>query len=87
MRVRTTPNHFAYVKISEGCDYPCTFCIIPKMRGLLKSRTVDSIVAEAGQLGADWQLNDTWVLNLDGEEVGRKEFSLQGIRQASATTR
>lgn len=51
-RIQTTLSHTAYLKIAEGCNHKCTFCIIPKMRGVLKSRTVDSIVAEAGQLGA-----------------------------------
>jgi ribosomal protein S12 methylthiotransferase len=49
-RVQTTLSHTAYVKIAEGCNHLCTFCIIPKMRGRLKSRTPDSIVAEAQQL-------------------------------------
>lgn len=49
-RIQTTPSHTAYLKIAEGCNHKCTFCIIPKMRGLLKSRTVTSIVAEAEQL-------------------------------------
>lgn len=49
-RVVTTPSHYAYLKISEGCDYPCTFCIIPKIRGRYRSRTPDSIVAEAESL-------------------------------------
>jgi ribosomal protein S12 methylthiotransferase len=51
-RIQTTLPHTAYLKIAEGCNHKCTFCIIPKMRGLLKSRTVASIVAEAEQLGA-----------------------------------
>ncbi|ETW93659.1 MAG: hypothetical protein ETSY1_38275 [Candidatus Entotheonella factor] len=51
-RIQTTLSHTAYLKIAEGCNHKCTFCIIPKMRGLLKSRTVASIVAEAEQLGA-----------------------------------
>ncbi|HET9402425.1 MAG TPA: hypothetical protein VFO34_15880, partial [Candidatus Acidoferrales bacterium] len=37
-RVRTTPGHTAYIKIAEGCDHPCTFCIIPKLRGGFRSR-------------------------------------------------
>jgi ribosomal protein S12 methylthiotransferase len=47
-----TPGHYAYVKIAEGCDYKCAFCIIPKMRGHYRSRTVESIVQEARQLAA-----------------------------------
>lgn len=45
-RVMLTPTHTAYVKVSEGCSRTCTFCIIPKMRGIMKSRTIDSIVGE-----------------------------------------
>ena len=47
-----TPGHYAYLKIAEGCDYKCAFCIIPKMRGHYRSRTTDSIVQEARQLAA-----------------------------------
>ena len=49
-RFRLTPNHFAYIKIAEGCNHPCTFCIIPQIRGRHRSRTVESVVAEARQL-------------------------------------
>ena len=42
-----TPNHYAYIKIAEGCDNGCTFCSIPLMRGLQKSRTISDIMAEA----------------------------------------
>ncbi len=51
-RKRVTPDHYAYVKIAEGCDYKCAFCIIPKMRGHYRSRPIDSIVKEAHQLAA-----------------------------------
>jgi ribosomal protein S12 methylthiotransferase len=47
-----TPGHYAYVKIAEGCDYKCAFCVIPKMRGHYRSRPVESVVAEARQLAA-----------------------------------
>ena len=47
-----TPGHYAYLKIAEGCDYKCAFCIIPKMRGHYRSRTVESVVQEARQLAA-----------------------------------
>ncbi|MDI1248872.1 MAG: 30S ribosomal protein S12 methylthiotransferase RimO [Lacunisphaera sp.] len=49
-RFRLTPAHFAYVKIAEGCNHPCTFCIIPQIRGRHRSRTVDSVVQEARRL-------------------------------------
>src|SRR5271170_3406664 len=49
-RFRLTPAHYAYVKIAEGCNHPCTFCIIPQIRGRHRSRTVSSVVAEARQL-------------------------------------
>ncbi len=51
-RKRVTPGHYAYIKIAEGCDYKCAFCIIPKMRGHYRSRSVESIVLEARQLAA-----------------------------------
>jgi ribosomal protein S12 methylthiotransferase len=45
-RFRLTPAHFAYVKIAEGCNHPCSFCVIPQMRGRHRSRTPQSVVAE-----------------------------------------
>jgi ribosomal protein S12 methylthiotransferase len=51
-RVFATPRHFAYVKIAEGCDYKCSFCIIPQLRGHYRSRPVDQIVTEARALAA-----------------------------------
>jgi ribosomal protein S12 methylthiotransferase len=52
-RFRLTPRHFAYVKIAEGCNHPCSFCIIPRMRGTHRSRQPGDIVAEARALLAD----------------------------------
>jgi len=52
-RRRATPGHYAYVKIAEGCDYKCAFCIIPKMRGHYRSRPVDSVVREARRLAGE----------------------------------
>lgn len=51
-RVLATPRHYAYIKIAEGCDHPCTFCIIPQFRGAFRSRNPDSVVAEASGLFA-----------------------------------
>lgn len=52
-RFRLTPRHFAYVKIAEGCNHPCSFCIIPRMRGSHRSRALADIVEEAKRLLAD----------------------------------
>ncbi len=52
-RFRLTPKHFAYVKIAEGCNHPCSFCIIPRMRGTHRSRQQTDIVKEAKALIAD----------------------------------
>jgi ribosomal protein S12 methylthiotransferase len=49
-RVLATPRHMAYIKIAEGCDHPCTFCIIPQLRGKFRSRRFESVVAEAERL-------------------------------------
>ncbi len=51
-RLLTTPGHYAYVKVAEGCDYTCAFCIIPTLRGSYRSRTAESIVREARALAA-----------------------------------
>ena len=51
-RLVTTPRATAYLKIAEGCDHPCTFCIIPKLRGVFRSRSEESILAEARALAA-----------------------------------
>lgn len=52
-RFRLTPKHFAYVKIAEGCNHPCSFCIIPRMRGSHRSRHQHDVVAEAKALVAE----------------------------------
>jgi ribosomal protein S12 methylthiotransferase len=49
-RVLATPRHFAYIKIAEGCDHPCTFCVIPQYRGRFRSRRFESVVSEAQRL-------------------------------------
>ena len=52
-RLRVTPRHFAYLKISEGCDRLCTFCAIPKMRGKHATKPIEEVVAEARQLAQE----------------------------------
>jgi len=49
-RILATPRHMAYIKIAEGCDHPCTFCIIPQLRGQFRSRRFESVIAEAERL-------------------------------------
>jgi ribosomal protein S12 methylthiotransferase len=51
-RVLATPRHFAYIKIAEGCDHPCSFCVIPQYRGNFRSRRFESVISEATRLFA-----------------------------------
>jgi ribosomal protein S12 methylthiotransferase len=66
-RVRIGATHSAYVKIAEGCDRPCSFCIIPKLRGPQRSRPIDDIVAEARALAEAGALE----LNLIAQDLTR----------------
>jgi ribosomal protein S12 methylthiotransferase len=52
-RMRVTPRHMAYLKISEGCDRTCTFCAIPKMRGKHATKPIEEVIREARELAAD----------------------------------
>src|SRR5574340_604577 len=51
-RILSTPSYSAYIKIAEGCDHPCSFCVIPQMRGRFRSRRFESVVREAENLAA-----------------------------------
>jgi ribosomal protein S12 methylthiotransferase len=64
-RILTTPKHAAYIKIAEGCDHPCTFCIIPQLRGKFRSRRFESVVREAENLAA----NGTREITLIGQDT------------------
>ncbi len=64
-RHRLTPRHFAYVKISEGCDHACTFCSIPRFRGPHRSRSMEDLVEEAGRLASEGVVE----LNLIGQDT------------------
>jgi ribosomal protein S12 methylthiotransferase len=64
-RAHSTPRHLAYLKISEGCDHRCTFCIIPRLRGDQRSRPVHDLVAEAERLAA----TGVRELNLIGQDT------------------
>ncbi len=75
-RLLTTPRASAYIKIAEGCDHPCTFCIIPQLRGKFRSRRMGSIVAEAQNLIAQG-VREITLIGQDttcyGEDLGLKE--------------
>ncbi len=64
-RVLTTPRYSAYIKIAEGCDHPCSFCVIPQMRGGFRSRPVESVLREARRLAQ----SGVKELNLVGQDT------------------
>src|ERR1700733_8522354 len=75
-RILATPKSTAYIKIAEGCDHPCTFCIIPQLRGQFRSRRFESVVAEAEQL-AKRGVREITLIGQDttcfGEDFGLKD--------------
>jgi len=64
-RLLATARHSAYIKIAEGCDHPCSFCIIPQLRGKFRSRSISSVVAEAERLA----LQGVREINLIGQDT------------------
>ncbi|MBM3223668.1 MAG: 30S ribosomal protein S12 methylthiotransferase RimO [Candidatus Tectomicrobia bacterium] len=79
-RIQTTPGHTAYIKIAEGCNHLCTFCIIPKMRGRLKSRHINSILTEARLLGQGG-VREAILVAQDSTEYGADIGLRQGLAQ------
>ena len=75
-RVLATPKHSAYIKIAEGCDHPCSFCIIPQLRGKFRSRRFESVIAEAERL-AKSGVREITLIGQDttcyGEDLGLKD--------------
>ena len=75
-RVLATPAHTAYIKIAEGCDHPCSFCIIPQLRGKFRSRRFESVVAEAERLARSG-VREITLIGQDttcyGEDFGLKD--------------
>jgi len=67
--IKLTPEHFAYLKISEGCNHSCTFCIIPDLRGPLVSRPINDVMLEAEQL-VDAGVNELLVISQDTSAYG-----------------
>jgi ribosomal protein S12 methylthiotransferase len=75
-RVLATPRHFAYIKIAEGCDHPCTFCVIPQYRGKFRSRRFESVISEATRLFSQG-VREINLIGQDttcyGEDLGMKD--------------
>ena len=86
-RFLTTPKSSAYIKIAEGCDHPCTFCVIPNLRGKFRSRRFESVVAEAHQLVARG-VQEITLIGQDttcyGEDLGLKDGLAQLLDALSA---
>src|SRR5258708_17945306 len=75
-RIVTTPKHQAYIKIAEGCDHPCMFCIIPQLRGAFRSRRFESVVREAENLAASGAREVTLIgqdTTSYGEDLGLRD--------------
>src|SRR5207302_8360156 len=75
-RILATARHTAYIKIAEGCDHPCAFCIIPQLRGKFRSRHFESVIAEAERLAASG-VHEITLIGQDttcyGEDLGLKD--------------
>ena len=75
-RIVSTPRHYAYIKIAEGCDHPCTFCVIPQYRGAFRSRRIESVEAEARRL-VEQGVREINLIGQDttsyGEDLGIKD--------------
>jgi ribosomal protein S12 methylthiotransferase len=75
-RLLATPKYSAYIKIAEGCDHPCSFCIIPQLRGKFRSRRFESVIAEAQQL-VKLGVREITLIGQDttcyGEDLGLKD--------------
>ena len=82
-RRRSQAAHSAYIKIAEGCDRPCAFCIIPKLRGPQRSRTPESVVREARDLVA----GGTREICLIAQDLTTYGTDLRGVKQASGPSR
>ena len=86
-RVLSRRRGYAYLKVGEGCDNPCTFCTIPQMRGMQRSRTIDSLVAEASSLEAQG-VSELVLISQDttryGEDLGLGRGGLARLVEALA---
>jgi ribosomal protein S12 methylthiotransferase len=87
-RMVTTPKHAAYIKIAEGCDHPCAFCIIPQLRGAFRSRRFESVVREAENL-ARAGAREITLIGQDttsyGEDLGLRDGLAQLLEKLAQT--
>lgn len=79
-RLITTPSHTAYLKISEGCDHPCSFCAIPLIRGLHKSKTIEELVSEAEFLASNGT-KELVLIAQDTTDYGKDIYEKKNIAQ------
>lgn len=77
-RLLTTPNHTAYLKISEGCDHPCSFCAIPLMRGLHKSKPMNELLIEANHLAAKG-VKEFIIIGQDTTDYGKDIYGRRNL--------
>src|ERR1700730_1098922 len=85
-RILSTPKHAAYIKIAEGCDHPCTFCIIPQLRGKFRSRRFESVMREAENLAASGAREITLIgqdTTSYGEDFGLRDGLAQLLAKLS----
>ncbi len=78
MRKISTPRHYAYLKISEGCNHSCAFCAIPDIRGKHRSRTIESLTGEAEKL-AEYGAKELILISQDTSYYGRELYKASGI--------
>lgn len=79
-RELSTPKHFAYLKISEGCDNPCSFCAIPLMRGLHKSKPIEGLLAEAKSL-AKKGVKELIIIGQDTTDYGKDIYGKRNLAE------
>jgi ribosomal protein S12 methylthiotransferase len=79
-RIITTPKHYAYLKISEGCDNPCSFCAIPLMRGLHKTRPLEKLIDEASSL-ASQGVKELIIIGQDTTDYGTDLYGKRNIAE------
>jgi ribosomal protein S12 methylthiotransferase len=79
-RILSTPSHTSYLKISEGCDHPCSFCAIPIMRGMHKSRTIEELVEETKFLAAN-NTKELVLIAQDTTDYGKDLYSKKNISE------